>query len=65
MPLQSGSDSDTVSSNIRELLQVGYKSPGQAVAIALKSAGKSKHIGETSRGKSKGRIKRKKAEGSK
>ena len=41
MPLQSGSSSDTVSSNIRKLLQESYPKK-QAIAIALSKAGKSK-----------------------
>ena len=42
MPLKKGSSDKTVSSNIRELREEGYKAPGQAVAIALEKAGKSR-----------------------
>lgn len=42
MPLKKGSSKETVSSNIRKLREEGYKAPGQAVAIALEKAGKSK-----------------------
>jgi hypothetical protein len=41
MPLKKGSDDKTVSDNIRELRHSG-KSQDQAVAIAMKEAGKSK-----------------------
>lgn len=42
MPLKKGSSKETISSNIRKLREEGYKAPGQAVAIALEKAGKSK-----------------------
>lgn len=51
MPLLKGSSKETVSKNIKKLREEGYKAPGQAVAIALKSAGKSK---ESQHGKKKG-----------
>ena len=41
MPLKKGSSSKTVSANVRELIASGH-SQKQAVAIALKTAGKSK-----------------------
>lgn len=41
MPLQKGSSPKTVSKNIRELKDSGRKQ-SQAVAIAMKEAGKSK-----------------------
>lgn len=39
MPLKSGSSDKTVSKNIKKLIDEGYNKPGQAVAIALNSAG--------------------------
>lgn len=42
MPLKEGRSKKTVSSNIRKLREEGYDAPGQAVAIALEKAGKSK-----------------------
>lgn len=42
MPLIKGSSKETVSKNIKKMMAEGYNAPGQAVAIALKSAGKSK-----------------------
>lgn len=42
MPLAKGKSDKTVSSNIRKLREEGYDKPGQAVAIALQYAGKSK-----------------------
>ena len=41
MPLKSGSDDATISSNIRELMHSG-RPQKQAVAIAIEKAGKSK-----------------------
>jgi len=41
MPLKKGSSAKTVSSNVKELVNSG-RSQKQAVAIALKEAGKSK-----------------------
>jgi hypothetical protein len=40
MPLKSGSSREVISDNIRELMRSGYPQK-QAVAIALKKAGKS------------------------
>ena len=45
MPLQKGRSSKTVSKNIRELMQHGYRQK-QAVAISLQKAGKSKKKGK-------------------
>lgn len=42
MPLKVGHSKKTSSSNIRKLREEGYDAPGQAVAIALEKAGKSK-----------------------
>jgi hypothetical protein len=42
MPLKEGSSKKTISSNIKKLREEGYNAPGQAVAIALEKAGKSK-----------------------
>jgi hypothetical protein len=44
MPLKRGSSAKTVSNNIRELRQSGRKQD-QAVAIAMKKAGKSRRRG--------------------
>lgn len=41
MPLEKGSSNKTVSANVKELIDSG-RSQKQAVAIALKTAGKSK-----------------------
>lgn len=41
MPLKSGSDKDTVSSNISELVHSGHPQK-QAIAIALREAGKAR-----------------------
>ena len=41
MPLKSGSSDDTISSNIKKLIDEGYEQ-AQAVAIAYEKAGKSK-----------------------
>lgn len=41
MPLRKGTSNKVVSSNIRVLIHEGYPRP-QAVAIALRKAGKSK-----------------------
>jgi hypothetical protein len=42
MPLKKGSSQKTISSNIKELRERGFDAPGQAVAIALEKAGKSR-----------------------
>lgn len=42
MPLKKGSSKETISSNIKKLREEGYDKPGQAVAIALQKAGKSR-----------------------
>jgi hypothetical protein len=42
MPLHKGKSRKVVSANIRELMKAGHPQK-QAVAIALKQAGKSKH----------------------
>lgn len=42
MPLMKGSSKSVISHNIRELMATGNYSQQQAVAIALKKAGKSK-----------------------
>jgi hypothetical protein len=41
MPLKQGSSDDTVRANIRKLVREGY-SQQQAIAIALREAGKGK-----------------------
>lgn len=41
MPLKRGSSSRTISENIEELIEAGY-SKEQAVAIAMRKAGKNK-----------------------
>jgi hypothetical protein len=41
MPLKRGKSKETISRNIRELVHSG-RDPKQAVAISLKTAGKSK-----------------------
>ena len=41
MPLKKGKSKGTISSNIKELMHSGRKQP-QAIAIAMKIAGKSK-----------------------
>lgn len=41
MPLKRGSSNETVSMNISKLMHEGYKQP-QAIAIAMKKAGKDK-----------------------
>jgi hypothetical protein len=46
MPLKEGSSREIVSSNIKELMESGHKQ-SQAVAIALKEAGKSKYQDST------------------
>ena len=43
MPLKSGSSKATVSANISELRHSGHKQ-SQAIAIAMKEAGKSKKL---------------------
>ena len=44
MPLKSGSSQNAISSNIRELKKSG-RPRQQAIAIAMKKAGKSKKVG--------------------
>lgn len=41
MPLKKGKGQEVISSNVKELVESGRK-PAQAVAIAMKTAGKSK-----------------------
>lgn len=52
MPLQQGSSQDTISKNIRQLIKDG-KSHAQAIAIALKMAGKSKQEADLEQTKQK------------
>lgn len=42
MPLEKGSSDETVSQNIRELMHTGKYTQEQAVAIAMKQAGRSR-----------------------
>ena len=41
MPLKPGKDQKTISTNVKELVSTGRK-PSQAVAIAMRTAGKPK-----------------------
>ena len=41
MPLQEGSSDKIISANVRELMKSGKRTRDQAVAIALRKAGKS------------------------
>ena len=50
MPLKKGTSKAAVSANIKELKESG-RSQAQAVAIALKTAGKGKTAGKKSKGK--------------
>lgn len=50
MPLKKGSSNKVVGSNIKELMSTG-RPQKQAVAIALKTAGKSKNVSKVSPGK--------------
>lgn len=42
MPLKAGKTKKAMAYNIAKLKEEGYNAPGQAVAIAMKEAGKSK-----------------------
>ena len=42
MPLKKGTDNSTVSANVKELITTGKYSQAQAVAIAMRQAGRAK-----------------------
>jgi hypothetical protein len=44
MPLMSGSSKSVISHNIKELMDTGNYTQPQAIAIAMKKAGKSKKV---------------------